>query len=118
MSPEEPLDLLDVRAAEEAARPDEDDDDQEREDVEVLERRALRQVAGGVRLREPNDEAAEHRTRDAADAADDGGGEALEPGQEAHEVVDLAEDEPEHDAGRARERRADEERRGDDAVDV
>ena len=42
----------------------------------------------------------------------------LRPVVEAHEVVDLAEDEPEEDAGRARERRADEERLHDDAVDV
>src|SRR5438876_7839759 len=109
-----PLDLLDVRATEQAARPDEHDDDEKREDVEVLEGRALRQVAGGVGLRQADDEAAEHCARDAPDAADHGCGEPLEAGQEAHEVVDLAEDEPEHDAGRTRERRADEEGRRDD----
>ena len=40
------------------------------------------------------------------------------PGHEAHQVVDLVEDEAHHHARRARERGADEEGRDDDAVDV
>ena len=43
---------------------------------------------------------------------------AFEPRDEAHEVVDALEHEPDHDACRARERGADEERHDDHAVDV
>src|ERR1043165_1345974 len=94
-------DLVHVGLAEDAGRPDDDDHDQQREDVEVLERRALRQIARRVRLREADDQSAEHRAGDAPDPPDHGRREALEAGQEAHEVVALAEDETEHHAGRA-----------------
>ena len=40
------------------------------------------------------------------------------PADEAHQVVDLVEHEPDHHAGRARERRADEKGRDDHPVDV
>ena len=55
---------------------------------------------------------------DAADPADDRRGERLEAGLEADEMEDLAEVQAEHDAGGAREHRADEERGGDHAIDV
>src|ERR1700716_4289778 len=46
------------------------------------------------------------------------GGERLEPGRAAHEVVDLLVVEPDEDAGGATERRAEEERRADDLADI
>ena len=81
-------------------------------------RTSRRDIARRERLGEADEQAAEHRAGNAADPADDGGGEPLQAGEEAHEVEDLAEDEAEHHAGRARERRADEEGRRDHAVDV
>ena len=57
------------------------------------------EISLGVRLDEPDEQSAEHRARDAADAAYDRRGEALEAGKEPHEVEDLAEHQAEHHAG-------------------
>ena len=101
---------------EQACRAHEEHGDQEPEDDQVVERRG--QIAGRERLGEADDEPAEHRAGDASDPADDGRGESFEPGDEAHEVVDALEHEPDHDARCAGERGADEERHDDHAVDV
>ena len=58
----------------------------------------------GRRLGDADDEAGEHGARDAADAAEDGGGEERQQEVEAHLRADLHE-EAGHDAGDAGERR-------------
>ena len=90
--------------------------DQDHEHDRVLERR--REVAGRERLGQPDHEPADDGARQVADAADDRGRERLQAGVEAHVRPDLLVDETVEDAGRAGERRADEERRGDHAVHV
>ena len=110
------LDLLQRRGTEQPARPDEHDPDQDPEDDEVGD--VAVQVAPRPGLDEADEDAAEHRAGDAADAADDRGGEALQAREEAHQVVDLAEEQAEHHACRAGERRADEERGCDHPVGV
>ena len=69
-------------------------------------------------LDEADHEAAERGAGDVADAAEDGRGERLEAGLEADVEHRHAEVQALDDARRARERRADEERQGDRAVDV
>ena len=105
------MDATGRRCAQEAARTHEDDEDQDREHDQVLIGR--RDVARRVRLAEPDQQAAEHRARDAPDPADDGGGEALQAGGEAHQREDLTEDDSEHHPAGCGERRADEEGEGD-----
>src|SRR5205823_5342333 len=105
--------LLNHGRAEEARRSDEEHADQEREDVEVCVDRPARKVARGEGLGEANQETAQHCAGNAPDPADNGRGEALQPGGEAHQREDLAEDEPEHDASCGRERRPAEERERD-----
>ena len=57
-----------------------------------------------ARFGEPDDEAAEHGARHAADAAEDGGREHRQQQVEAHQRPDLHQD-ADHDAGDAGERR-------------
>src|SRR5205814_1671335 len=108
--------LLDVCFPEQPGGADDQNGDQDPEDEKVVEPR--RDVALRERLGEPDHDSAEHRAGNAPDAADDRRREALEPGDEAHEVVDALEHEADHDTRRAGERRADEESHDDDAVDV
>ena len=68
--------------------------------------------------RTPSEEAAEHRADDVADAAQHRRREGLDAGQEAHEEVDLVEEQRVEDAGRSGEQAADGEGRDDDAIDV
>src|SRR5215216_1943213 len=108
--------LLERPRAEQPRRAHEHEHDQDREHDQVLV--YGRDVPRAVGLREPDQDAAEHRAGYRADAADDGRGEALQACVEAHEVVDLREEQAAHHAGRSRQRRADEEGRDDHAVDV
>src|SRR6266487_6652253 len=110
--------LLDHGRAEQARRSDEEHADQEREDVEVCVDRPARKVARGEGLGEADQEAAQHCAGNAPDPADNGRGEALQPGGEAHQREDLAEDEPEHDSTCGRERRPEKERERYHPVDA
>src|SRR5215510_11116986 len=60
------------------------DQDREREDVLVLRAECpaaqQREIRGRERFEQPQDDAAHHRARDVADAAQHGRGEGLEPG--------------------------------------
>src|SRR5512132_4635135 len=76
--------LLDHGRSEQARGSDEEHADQEREDVEVCVDRPAREVARCEGLREADQETAEHGAGDASDPADDGRGEALQAGGEAH----------------------------------
>src|SRR4051795_12977084 len=100
------LDLLQRRGAEQAAGPDQHHPDQDSEYDQVGD--VAVQVALGPGLDQPDQEAAEHRARNAADTPNDSRCESLQPRKEAHEVVDLAVDQAKHHPGRAAERRADE----------
>src|ERR671922_2313655 len=100
-SPGVPLHLLDRRGAEQTAGADQHHDDQDPEDDQVRERRGY--VAGRERLGQPDEEAAEHRAGDVADAAQHRSRERLQAGREAHQVPDAVEDEAHHHAGRARQ---------------
>ncbi len=66
----------------------------------------------------PEQNAAQHRSGQVADAAQHRGGERLEPEQETHVVVRDAVIGHHHQAGDGRQRRADDECRRDDDVDV
>src|SRR6476620_7031928 len=112
------LDLLNDGRPEQARRSDEEHDEQEREDVEVCVDRPARKVAGRESFREADQEAAHHGAGDAPDSTNDGCGESLQAGGEAHQREDLPEDEAEHDAARCREGRSEEEGERDHAVDA
>src|ERR1700743_835577 len=80
-------DLLQRGPAEDARGAHEHGDDEDPEHDQIRE--LAGDVAGGERLAEPDEEAADHRPRDAADSADDRGGEALEARQEPNRGRDL-----------------------------
>src|SRR5947209_6698348 len=71
--------LLQGGAAEDPRRADQHGDDEDGEHDQIGELGG--DVRGGKGLAQPDEEATDHRARDAADAADDGGGERLEAGQ-------------------------------------
>src|SRR2546430_4420479 len=110
--------------AQEPLRTEDQDEDQhgEGEDVLVLgaERppRQERQVGGGERLEQAEDEASGHRAGDVADAAQHGRGEGLEAGSEARVGVDQTVLDAEEHAGRTAHRPPDEEGDRDHPVDV
>src|SRR6266852_6358743 len=108
--------LLKLRLAEQPARPREHHGDQQPEHDQVGVRGG--DVAGHERLREADEQAAEHRSRDRAYPADHGRGERLESGDEPDRVRHLVEQQPGHDPGHAREGRAEEERGRDGEVHV
>src|ERR1700722_381723 len=103
--------LLELDLAEQPARPDQHYDDQQPEHDQVGVGGG--EVPGDERFRETDQQAAEHRTRYRAAPADHRRGERLEPGDEPDGVRHLVEQQARHDAGHARERRAQEERRRD-----
>src|SRR3954466_13043473 len=74
--------------------------------------------AVGELLDDPDDEAAEHRAAEVADAAHDGGGERDEAGAEALEEPHLRLVERVDEAGGARQQAAQQERERDRGVDV
>src|SRR5882757_879549 len=112
--------------AEQALGPDEQHDDEEDEGphvgpaaaAELLHAGDVGDVRRGAGFRYPQDEAAEHGSVDVADAAEDGGGEGLEAGLEAHVVSDLAVFEPGGQARDGGEEAADGEGDDDDPVGV
>ena len=75
-------------------------------------------VARAERLDQPEQQAAEHRARDVADAAQHRGGERLEPRHEAHEEVRDGIVGGPHHAGDRRECGADGEGQGDHVVGI
>src|SRR3990172_2531492 len=64
--------------------PQEDGDEEDEDDPVPVGRG---QVRRGHRLRLAHDQGPEHRSRDVPDAAEDGGGERLQPGHHSHEGV-------------------------------
>ena len=93
------------RAAPSGSKHQNQDQDRERDDV----------LEGGIdegdgeALDDAEHEPAEHGAPDVADAAEHRRGERLEPGRVAHDEVDLRVIEADQHAGRAAERRAEEE---------
>src|ERR1700761_6205340 len=75
------LDLLQGGLGEQPGRPDEHDEDEDAEHDQVAELGG--DVGGGERLAQADEQPADHGAGNAADAADDGGGERLEPGEES-----------------------------------
>src|SRR5262245_58305469 len=108
--------LLAVGPPEEPGRPHEEDEDQEQERERVLP--LGRDVRREQVLGDAEEEPADHGPGDGADAPEDRRDERLEARHEAGERIDLAVLRAERDAPEAREERAEEERRGDHAVDV
>ena len=102
--------------AEQAFGPEGEHQDQHEERDHVLEGR----VHEGHRqaFDHAQQQAAEHRALDVADAAEHGRGERLEPRREAHEEVDLGVVQADQHAGGAAERGAEKERDRDHPVDV
>src|SRR5690606_25253305 len=91
---------------------------QDREGDYVLELEVKAEDNRPQRLDEAQEQAAEHCAGDVADAAQDGGGEGLQPGYEAHVVIDDAVVDAPHHAGCTGHRTADGERLRDHPVDV
>ena len=87
-----------------------------RERDDVLEGRI--DEGDGEALDNAEEQPAEHRAPDVADAAEHRRGECLEPGRVAHDEVDLRIIEADQYAGRAAERRAEEEGGADNLADT
>ena len=91
-----------------------EDEDEEREHVLPL----AAEDGGAVVLEQPEEQAAEQRAADVADAAEHRGGERLDAGEEADVVAGRLEEDGEQEPGGAGEQPAEQEREHDDAVDV
>src|SRR5438445_1947212 len=113
-----------LRAPEDAIRPEDEHQHQDAEGDHVAELVGRRHAQSGEeqvgahRLQDPQDQPADHGADDAADSPEHRGGEGLDPRQEAHEPVHLAEHDRKQDAGRAGKDTADSKGDADDAVDV
>ena len=77
-----------------------------------------RKRAGPTEFDDAEKQPAQHRARHAADAAEHRRAERFDARREAHEEIDLFEDEGVADAGDARHRAAEGEREDHDPVDV
>src|SRR6185503_809695 len=102
--------------AEESVRPEDEHQDQDREDDGVGPPRG--DVLVAPRRQEPYDQAAEGGSRHVADAAEHGGGERPETGLVPHVPLADVVVHPLDNAGRPRQRPADEERQDDRLLDV
>src|ERR1700687_2155315 len=111
-----PSHFLDFRAAENAGRQEDQHDHQDREGGDVLV--FDREIGRPERLDEPDEQAADHRAGQRADAAEHRRRERLHAGDEADVEIDHAVIEQVHDAGDGGERRPDHEGERDGAIDV
>src|SRR6266516_4283253 len=106
------------RLAEEALRPEHQHRDQHDEDPDQVVGGTARQVLPGQVLDQPDREATDHRTLDAADPAENRGGEREDAVQEAHVGGDEVGPHTEQHARDAGQRPADDERDHDGPVRV
>src|SRR5262245_56079447 len=105
-----------VLVPEQAGWPKHEHDDQDRENDHV--RPTDGQVLTAEGLDEPDDDTAEHRTGNAADAAEHGCGKSPKAGRIADTVVGVVIVEPEDQAGRTGKSRTDKKRHHYHPVDL